>query len=74
MARAPTRDERFGPVVHLKARHLVEMNWQEQFDDNRLNCLRHIGDFDDSKWFAWTYRIGDWELSLHWRCDIESVS
>jgi hypothetical protein len=36
-------------VKHYKARHVVEMSWQEQLDDNRLNCLRHIGDFDDGK-------------------------
>ena len=33
----------------LQRWHLVEMSWQEQLDDNRLNCLRHIGDFDDGK-------------------------
>jgi hypothetical protein len=63
----------FEKVKLYEARHLIEMNWQEQFDDNRLNCLRHIGDFDDGKWFAWTDRIGDRGLSRHWRCDIESV-
>jgi hypothetical protein len=32
-------------VKLYKARHLVAMSWQEQLDDNRLNCLRHIGRF-----------------------------
>ena len=35
----------FEKVKFYEARHLVEMSWQEQLDDNRLNCLRHIGRF-----------------------------
>jgi hypothetical protein len=40
---------RGGLMKLYKARHLVEMSWQEQLDDNKLNSSPHIGDFNDDR-------------------------